>query len=55
MLHQLPNLCRIVFNLFVIEGYEHEKIAGLLNISAYTSQAVLTSARNKLSSLMSVE
>jgi RNA polymerase sigma factor (sigma-70 family) len=55
MLHQLPNLCRIIFNLFVIEGYEHEKIAGLLDISAYTSQAVLTSAREKLNSLMSVE
>jgi RNA polymerase sigma factor (sigma-70 family) len=55
MLHQLPNLCRIVFNLFVMEGYGHEKIAGLMSISAYTSQAVLTSARRKLSSLMSVE
>ena len=55
MLHQLPNLSRVVFNLFVIEGYEHEKIAGLLDISAYTSQAVLTSARKKLSTLMSVE
>jgi RNA polymerase sigma-70 factor (ECF subfamily) len=55
MLHQLPNLCRIVFNLFVIEGYGHEKIADLLDISTYTSQAVLTSAREKLNSLMSVE
>jgi RNA polymerase sigma factor (sigma-70 family) len=55
MLHQLPNLCRVVFNLFVIEGYEHEKIAGLLNISACTSQAVLTSARKKLNDLMNVE
>ena len=55
MLHQLPNLCRIVFNLFVMEGYEHEKIAGLLDITAYTSQAVLTSAREKLNNLMRVE
>ena len=55
MLHQLPNLCRVVFNLFVIEGYEHEKIACLLDISAYTSQAVLTSARKKLSTLMNAE
>jgi RNA polymerase sigma factor (sigma-70 family) len=52
MLYQLPNLCRMVFNLFVIEGYEHEKIAGLLDISADTSQAVLTSAREKLSILI---
>jgi len=55
MLHQLPNLCRLVFNLFVIEGYEHEKIADLLDISACTSQAVLTRAREELNSLMHVE
>jgi RNA polymerase sigma factor (sigma-70 family) len=55
MLHQLPNLCRIVFNLFVIDGYQHEKIASFLDISAHTSQAVLTSARKKLNSLMSME
>jgi RNA polymerase sigma factor (sigma-70 family) len=55
MLHQLPDLCRIVFNLFVMEGYTHEKIAVLLDISAYTSQAALTSARKKLSSSMGTE
>jgi hypothetical protein len=41
MLQQLPGLYRIIFNLFVIEGYAHEKIAGLLDISTCTSQAVL--------------
>jgi RNA polymerase sigma-70 factor (ECF subfamily) len=55
MLHQLSNLCRIVFNLFVIEGYKHEKIAYLLDISVCASRAVLASAREKLNSLMSVE
>ena len=55
MLHQLPDLCRVVFNLFAIEGYAHEKIASMLDISVYTSEAVLTIAREKLSSLMSVE
>ncbi|MDB5144289.1 MAG: sigE 2 [Mucilaginibacter sp.] len=55
MLHRLPNLWRIVFNLFVIEGYGHEEIAGLLHISADTSLVVLTSARKKLGNLMSVE
>jgi len=53
MLHRLPNLWRMVFNLFVIDGYEHEKIARLLDISVYTSEAVLTGARKKLSNLMS--
>jgi RNA polymerase sigma-70 factor (ECF subfamily) len=55
MLHQLPDLYRIIFNLFVIEGYAHEKIAGLLNISVYSSEAVLTKARRRLSSLMPAE
>jgi RNA polymerase sigma factor (sigma-70 family) len=52
MLHRLPNLYKMVFNLFVMEGYGHEKIAGLLDISVYTSQAVLISAREKLNSLV---
>jgi len=51
-LHQLPGPWRMIFNLFAIEGYQHEKIASLLDISAYTSESLLVSARKKLSSLM---
>ena len=55
MLHQLPYPCRIVFNLFVIEGYAHEKIEVLLGMPVYTSESLLKSARKELRSLLSAQ
>jgi len=52
MLYLLPYPCRIVFNLFVIEGYPHEKIEGLLGMPVYTSESLLKSARKELISLL---
>jgi RNA polymerase sigma factor (sigma-70 family) len=54
MLHQLPCRNRAVFNLFAIEGYEHEKIASMLNISINSSKLLLTQARENLNYLMSI-
>ncbi|MDB4922944.1 sigma-70 family RNA polymerase sigma factor [Mucilaginibacter sp.] len=48
ILHQLPFRNRAVFNLFAIEGYEHEKIANMLNISINSSKLLLTQARENL-------
>lgn len=53
MLHRLSDLDRIVFNLFAIEGYSHEKIASLMDISVSTSVEILTNARQTLRSFMS--
>ncbi len=53
MLHQLPNCCRAVFNLFAIEGYKHDKIASMLNISIDVSKQLLTQARERLNYLIS--
>ncbi|MCB0638541.1 MAG: RNA polymerase sigma factor [Lewinella sp.] len=39
---------RTVFNLYVIDGYRHEEIAGMLGISASTSKSNLARAREKL-------
>lgn len=55
MLHQIPDSCRIVFNLFVIDGYEHQKIARLMNISIYDSESLLRRARKKLGNLISTD
>lgn len=44
----LPVGCRTVFNLFVIEGFEHKEIANMLNISDITSRTQLKHARNLL-------
>ena len=49
----LPPASRTVFNLFVIDGYRHEEIAGLLGISIGTSKAHLFKARKKLQELLS--
>lgn len=35
----LPDGCRIIFNMFAIEGYSHAEIAGILQISEGTSRS----------------
>ena len=48
MLNNLPDGYRIVFNLYVIEGYDHEEIAQMLNIQTSTSRSQLVKARKML-------
>jgi RNA polymerase sigma-70 factor (ECF subfamily) len=48
----LPPSYRIVFNLYVIEGFKHEEIAHELNISVGTSKSNLSVARNKLKRIL---
>jgi len=48
MIHQLPDGYRIIFNLYVIEGYQHEEIAAMLGIQPGTSRSQLVKARNLL-------
>ena len=45
---QLPDGCREIFNLYVMEQYAHKEIAALLNISEGTSRSQLSRARNLL-------
>jgi RNA polymerase sigma-70 factor (ECF subfamily) len=49
---QLPTGYRTVFVLHDVEGYEHEEIANLLNITVGTSKSQLHKARMKLRSLL---
>ncbi|NJM25175.1 MAG: sigma-70 family RNA polymerase sigma factor [Bacteroidia bacterium] len=44
----LPASYRMVFNLFVIEGFKHEEISAMLHISVGTSKSNLAVARSKL-------
>ena len=44
----LPPSYRMVFNLYVIEGFKHHEIAMKLNISEGTSKSNLAVARSKL-------
>lgn len=48
LIQGLPPSYRMVFNLYVIEGYKHEEIAQKLNISVGTSKSNLSVARTKL-------
>ena len=48
LLNDLPEVLRLVFNLYEIEGYAHEEIAQMLQISAGTSRSYLTRAKQRL-------
>ncbi len=45
MIQKLPPRYRMVFNLYVIEGYSHQEIADMMNISEGTSKSNLSRAR----------
>ncbi|MBL7924285.1 MAG: RNA polymerase sigma factor [Bacteroidia bacterium] len=48
----LPKGYRTVFNLYVVEGYDHKEIAGLLGISDNTSRSQLMKARMLLQKMI---
>lgn len=52
MLQKLPPAYRTVFNLHVLEGYKHEEIAEMLNISVGTSKSNLFKAKESLKKIM---
>ena len=45
LIKRLPYAYRMVFNLYVIDGYTHKEIASLLNMSVGTSKSTLSRAR----------
>jgi len=53
--NQLPEMNRAVFNLFVVDGYRHEEIAKMLDITAGTSKTHLHRAKKKLRELLENE
>lgn len=48
LIDNLPDGCKMVFNLYAIEGFKHKEIADLLNISEGTSKSQLSHARRIL-------
>ena len=48
LINNLPDGYRIIFNLYVIEGYQHDEIAEMLDIQPGTSRSQLVKARNML-------
>ena len=50
-IQKLPVGYRTVFNLYVVEGYTHKEIAGIMEISENTSKSQLSKARKYLKKL----
>jgi RNA polymerase sigma-70 factor (ECF subfamily) len=44
----LPDGYRVIFSLFLLEGYDHQEISEILNISVSTSKSQLARAKKKL-------
>jgi RNA polymerase sigma factor (sigma-70 family) len=48
VVQSLPDGCRLVFNLFAIEGYSHKEIGEMLSISEGTSKSQYNRAKSLL-------
>lgn len=48
----LPEMSKTVFNLYAIDGYKHDEIGELLNISTSTSKVHYFRAKQKLQTLL---
>ena len=49
---QLPDGYRTVLNLYLLEGYDHQEIGEIMNITESTSKSQLNRAKNKLRELL---
>jgi RNA polymerase sigma-70 factor (ECF subfamily) len=47
-INRLPDGYRIILSLYLLEGYDHDEIAEILNISSSTSRSQLSRAKQKL-------
>jgi len=48
LINELPDGCRVIFNLSIVEGYSHQEIATLLNVTESTSRSQLHYAKQIL-------
>lgn len=54
-LFQLPDGYRVVFTLYLMEGYDHKEIAEILGISEATSKSQYSRAKKKLREIIKVQ
>lgn len=54
LLNKLPDVHKMVFQLYEIEGFSHEKISGMLDIPESSSRVYLTRAKKRLRELFPV-
>ena len=55
LLDKLPEIHRMVFNLYEIDGYNHDEIGGMLNIPVSSSRVYLSRAKEKLRKYLTTE
>jgi RNA polymerase sigma-70 factor (ECF subfamily) len=48
----LPDGYRVVFSLYMFEGYDHKEIGDILNITEATSKSQFSRAKKKLKELL---
>ena len=51
----LPDGYRVVFSLYLMEGYDHKEIASILNISESTSKSQYNRSKKKLQRILKEE
>jgi len=51
-IQKLPDGYRSVLSLYLLEGYDHQEIAEIMNITESTSKSQLNRAKNKLKELL---
>ena len=51
-IRQLPDEYRVIISLFLLEGYDHEEISEILNISNQLSRTRYSRARQKLLAIL---
>lgn len=54
-LQQLPSAVRMVFGLYVLEGYSHQEIAQKLNIAESSSRSYLNEANKRLRKILTLQ
>ncbi|MFD2247473.1 RNA polymerase sigma factor [Pontibacter ruber] len=52
LINQLPEGYRLIFNLYVVEGFNHREIAEMLNIAEGTSKSQLAKAKSHLKKML---
>ena len=51
-IEQLPNKCKNVVKLYMLEGYDHQEVAQILEISEVASRSQLSRGKSKLKELI---
>ncbi|MBK0378288.1 RNA polymerase sigma factor [Mucilaginibacter segetis] len=55
LMKQLPHMQLTIFNMYEIDGYNHDEIGKILNLPASSSRVYLSRAKEKLRQLLTTE